>query len=297
MRRSSLLFIIPLVLVVSAVGIVAYLLTQGLQLEQLIETVGYIGLFAIVFAESGLFFGFFFPGDSLLLTAGLLSSRQVPRMLRFIGTRLSWTALCRPDLICPTYLSWCAQPSCQQSPPFALLYDQPYLNIYILLPLLFVAAVLGDTVGYWFGVKTGPLLFKREDSLFFKRRHLLKAQAFYEKHGGKTITLARFLPIIRTFAPIVAGAAEMKYRRFALFNVLGGFVWAIGVTLLGYVLGRLFGSIEGVDRYFTLLVLAFFFIPGLPTLIHLWRENREKIFGLARRLLRREKASASELEE
>jgi membrane-associated protein len=203
-----------------------------------------VGLFAIVFAESGLFFGFFLPGDSLLLTAGLLASRNA-------------------------------------------------LNIFVLIPLLFTGAVLGDTVGYWFGAKTGPLIFRREESLFFRRKNLLKAKAFYEKHGGKTITLARFMPFVRTFAPIVAGAVGMNYRRFLFFNLLGGVAWAIGITLLGYYLGTAFGTIEGVDRYFTLLVLAFFFIPGIPTLIHLWRDNREKILGwVSSRLMRRQAPEA-----
>ncbi len=211
-----------------------------LDLVQLIETVGYIGLFAIIFAESGLFFGFFLPGDSLLLTAGLLASRGV-------------------------------------------------MNEFILVPGLFIAAVLGDTVGYWFGAKTGPRIFNRPNSFLFKRENLLKAKAFYEKHGGKTVTLARFIPVVRTFVPIVAGAAEMHYGRFLFFNVFGALAWAVGVTLLGFGLGRAFGSIEGVDKYFTLLVLAFFFIPGLPTLIHLWKENREKLLGYVRHWLRRDK--------
>jgi membrane-associated protein len=211
-----------------------------LDLVQLIETVGYVGLFAIIFAESGLFFGFFLPGDSLLLTAGLLASRGI-------------------------------------------------MNEFILVPGLFIAAVLGDTVGYWFGAKTGPKIFNRPNSFLFKRENLLKAKAFYEKHGGKTVTLARFIPVVRTFVPIVAGAAEMHYGRFLFFNVFGALAWAVGVTLLGFGLGRAFGSIEGVDKYFTLLVLAFFFIPGLPTLIHLWKENREKLLGYVRHWLRRDK--------
>jgi len=210
-------------------------------LVKLIETVGYAGLCAIVFAESGLFFGFFFPGDSLLLTAGLLASRGV-------------------------------------------------LKLPLLIPLLFVSAVLGDTVGYWFGAKTGPPLFNRPSSLLFRRENLLKAKAFYDKHGGKTITLARFLPFIRTFAPIVAGAVSMNYSRFLAFNFLGAVLWAIGMPLLGYYLGRAFGTIEGVDRYFTLLVLAFFFIPGLPTVIHVWKDNREKILAWVRRRLVRQEA-------
>jgi len=212
-----------------------------MDLVKLIETVGYAGIFAIIFAESGLFFGFFLPGDSLLLTAGLLASRGI-------------------------------------------------LNEFILIPGLFIAAVLGDQVGYWFGAKTGPLIFTRDNSLLFRRKNLLAAKAFYEKHGGKTITLARFLPFIRTFAPIVAGAAEMNYKRFVMFNLLGGFLWAICVTLLGYGLGKAFGNIEGIDKYFTLLVIAFFFIPGLPTLIHLWNDNKDDILAWVKKRLARKQA-------
>jgi membrane-associated protein len=217
---------------------------MGFDLVKLIETVGYLGLFFIIFAESGLFFGFFFPGDSLLLTAGLLSSRGI-------------------------------------------------LDIRILIPLLFVAAVLGDNIGYWFGAKTGPYLFTRPNSFLFKRENLLKAHAFYERHGGKTITLARWVPVVRTFAPIVAGAASMEYRRFFMFNVVGAALWAVGMPLLGYGLGIWFGSIEGIDKYFTILVLLFFFIPGIPTLVHLWRDNREKLFDLFRKHVLRRKPAAS----
>ena len=213
----------------------------GIDLVKLIETIGYAGLFAIVFAESGLFFGFFFPGDSLLLTAGLLASRGM-------------------------------------------------LNIAILLPGLFISAVAGDQVGYWFGAKTGPMIFNRENSLLFRRKNLLAAKAFYDKHGGKTITLARFIPFIRTFAPIVAGAVSMNYRRFVFFNFLGGAVWAIGMTLLGYFLGRTLGTVEGIDKYFTLLVLAFFFIPGLPTLIHVWRDSKDDILAWIKKRLSRKQA-------
>ena len=138
-----------------------------MDLVKLIESVGYVGIFAIIFAESGLFFGFFLPGDSLLLTAGLLASRGL-------------------------------------------------MNIWILIIIVPIAAILGDNVGYWFGKKTGPRIFNRENSRFFKRKNLLAARAFYEKHGGKTIILARFMPFIRTFAPIVAGAVEMDYRHAAV---------------------------------------------------------------------------------
>jgi membrane-associated protein len=189
-------------------------------LAQLIETVGYIGLLAIVFAESGLFFGFFLPGDSLLLTAGLLASQGK--------------------------------------------LDLPTLAIGV--PL---AAILGDSVGYWFGKKTGPRIFSREDSLLFRRKNLLAAKAFYDRHGGKTIVLARFMPFIRTFAPIVAGAVEMPYPRFLFFNVVGGLIWGTGVTAAGYYLGQ---SFPDIDRYFLAVVAAVIVLSALPTMIHLARE-------------------------
>ncbi|MBI1802533.1 MAG: VTT domain-containing protein [Chloroflexi bacterium] len=205
---------------------------QWISPEFLITT-GYVGLFAVIFAESGLFFGFFFPGDSLLLTAGLLAS-----------------------------------------------HAESGLDIKILVPLLFVAAVLGDNVGYWFGFKAGPRIFNRENSLLFRRKNLLAAKDFYERHGGKTIVLARFMPFIRTFAPIVAGAAEMEYRRFFGFNLLGGFLWACCVTLIGYTLGNV---VPGIDKYFTPIVLLVIFISVLPTAIHLWRSERHEIMAALRR--------------
>ena len=205
---------------------------QFLDPRTLIETFGYLGLFIIVFAESGLFFGFFLPGDSLLLTAGLFAYKGE-------------------------------------------------LNLWILMPLLFVAAVLGDNVGYWFGRKTGPPLFKREESLLFKPKNLLAARAFYEKHGGKTIILARFMPFIRTFAPIVAGAVEMEYRRFMAFNLVGGLLWGTGVTLAGYGLGSLFPP-EVLDRYFLIIVLGVIALSVTPTALHLWNDNRRAIFAWLR---------------
>ena len=216
-------------------------------LEQIIQTVGYVGLFAIIFAESGLFFGFFLPGDSLLLTAGLLASRGV-------------------------------------------------LNIWLMLPLLAVAAILGDNVGYWFGKKAGPRIFNRENSRFFKRKNLLAAKAFYDKHGGKTIVLARFMPFIRTFAPIVAGAVEMHYRRFVFFNFFGGLLWAVGVTLVGFFIGQFFGSTvdpETLDKYFLILVGVVIFISALPAMIHIWRDNKDEIL---RRLGRKPGPAAAAIE-
>jgi membrane-associated protein len=209
-------------------------------LAQIIQTVGYIGLFAIVFAESGLFFGFFLPGDSLLLTAGLLAS-------------------------------------------------QGKLDLAMLLIILPIAAILGDSVGYWFGKKTGPRIFSRDDSLLFRRKNLLAAQTFYERHGGKTIVLARFMPFIRTFAPIVAGAAEMRYTRFLFFNVVGALLWGIGVTVAGYYLGQ---SIPNIDRYFLVVVAAVIVLSALPAMIHLGRE-----YGplLRRRLVARSRAARTQI--
>ena len=202
-------------------------------LVSLIETVGYIGLFLIVFAESGLFFGFFLPGDSLLLTAGLLASRG-------------------------------------------------QLDVTILLIALPIAAILGDSVGYWFGKRAGPRIFTRENSLLFRRRNLLAAKAFFERHGGKAIVLARFMPFIRTFAPIVAGAAEMKYSRFLLFNVVGGLIWGAGVTAAGYYLGQ---TIPGLDRYFLAIVAVVILVSALPAMLHMLKEyGPEARYSLRRRL-------------
>ena len=192
-------------------------------LPELIKTWGYLGLFFVVFAESGLFFGFFFPGDSLLFTAGFLASRG-------------------------------------------------FLNIWILVPLMVVAAISGDSTGYFIGNKFGDWLMKKRDSLFFKRRYLLEAQQFYEKHGGKTIMLARFVPAVRTFAPIVAGMAKMEYRKFISYNVWGGLVWGVGMTCLGFFLGSI---IPNVDKYLLPIVGAIIVLSVLPGAVHLWN-GREK---------------------
>ena len=205
---------------------------EWLDPRYIIEALGpfvYVGLFLIIFAESGLFFGFFLPGDSLLLTAGLFA---------YEGS----------------------------------------LNLWWLIPLLFVAAVLGDNVGYWFGRKTGPPLFTRDESFLFKPRNLKAAHDFYEKHGGKTIILARFMPFIRTFAPIVAGAVQMNYRSFMIYNLIGGLVWAVGVLVAGYVLGSIFPP-EVLDRYFVLIVVIVIAISVAPTGWHLWQENGDAILA------------------
>jgi membrane-associated protein len=201
----------------------------GIDLAELIRTIGYIGIIAIIFAESGLFFGFFLPGDSLLLTAGLLAARGE-------------------------------------------------LNLWILLITLAPAAILGDNVGYWFGKKAGPPIFNRENSLLFRRKNLLAAKAFYEKHGGKTITIARFMPFIRTFAPIVAGAVEMEYSRFMLFNLLGGLLWAVGVTLAGYFLGQWMPP-EVLDKYFLIILVVVILISASPAMVHAWKEYRQEVWA------------------
>lgn len=190
--------------------------------QTLIAVSGLIGLIGIVFAETGLFFGFFLPGDSLLFTAGLLAS-------------------------------------------------EGHLPIAWLLIGAFVAAVAGDSVGYAFGKKAGPAIFTKQDSVFFNKEHIARAQHFYEKHGKKTIILARFLPIIRTFAPIVAGVGMMPYRTFIIFNVIGGFLWTIGMIMLGYIFGSL---IPDPDRYILPMVLVIIILSATPTLREIFRKRR-----------------------
>ncbi len=183
---------------------------------------GYVGLFAIIFTETGLFFGFFLPGDSLLVTAGLLISQGLPLDLGRLGL------------------------------------------------LLTVAAVAGDTLSYWIGRVSGPRLFAREDSLLFKRKHLQAAAEFYAKHGAKTIVLARFMPIIRTFAPVVAGAAAMDYRKFWIYNVVGGVAWIWSMLLTGYFLGS---RVPGVGKHLEKVIIVVIFLSILPGIIS-WLRNR-----------------------
>lgn len=206
-------------------------------LAALIETVGYLGIFGIVFAETGLLFGFFLPGDSLLFTAGILASQGI-------------------------------------------------FSIVPLCLLLFIAAVSGDSVGYYIGHKFGRRLFHREDSIFFHKDHLVSAQKFYEKHGGKTIILARFMPIIRTFAPVVAGIGNMEYSKFLAFNIVGGFLWTAGLPLAGYFLGR---AIPDVDRYLLPIIALIVLISIAPGIYHAvnTKEKREQIYATAKGLLER----------
>jgi membrane-associated protein len=143
--------------------------------------------------------------------------------------------------------------------------------IWLLMLSLIAAAIIGDTVGYWFGAKVGNRLYARPDSRLFKRKHLLRTQAFYEKHGGKTIVLARFIPIVRTFAPVVAGVAKMPYSQFVFFNVAGGVLWVVLCCMAGYILGNAIGNI---DRYILPIAAFIIVISVLPPALHVWKENR-----------------------
>ena len=207
---------------------------------------------AIIFAESGLFFGFFLPGDSLLFLAGFMTSAGA-------------------DAFTPPGASGEALRAVYEGMP-------PLL---VMLPVFFAAAVLGDQVGYWFGKKVGPAIFTREDSRFFKQSHVRKAHAFFEKYGPKTIFIARFVPIVRTFAPIVAGVGEMKYRTFLRWNILGAFAWAVGITSLGAVLG----NVSVVRDHIEIAILGIVGISLLPVFIELYRSRKhgdhiEDLLGL-----------------
>lgn len=196
---------------------------QLTDVQQLVRAGGYVGLTAIIFAETGLLIGFFLPGDSLLVTAGLLAAQ----------------------------------------PKFGL-------NVWVLGLLLTVAAILGNSLGYAIGKYSGPRLFTRDDSLLFKKKHLFRAQAFYEKHGGKTLVIARFMPIVRTFVPVVAGMAQMEYRAYTAYNVLGAVLWIWSMLFIGNFLGRF---IPGVEHHIEKVILLVIFASLLPGLISWWRER------------------------
>lgn len=194
-------------------------------LPALVQWAGYFGLTLIIFTETGLFFGFFLPGDSLLVTAGLLASQGLP------------------------------------------------LDVYALGALLNAAAILGDNTNYWIGRLAGSRILKQRDSFFFKRKHVDRAHEFYERHGAKTIVLARFMPIVRTFAPLVAGIATMRYRVFLTFSVLGGTLWIWSMLFTGYFLGR---YVPGIDKHIELVIIVVIFLSILPGLIGWWKERRRK---------------------
>ena len=187
--------------------------------QGLIQWGGTLLVCLIVFVETGLFVGFFLPGDSLLVTAGVFSAAGV-------------------------------------------------LKIGELAPLVTLCAIAGDQMGYWIGRRAGHALYRREDSIFFKRRHLDRAHAFYEKYGGKTVILARFMPIVRTFCPPVAGAAEMRYARYLAFDVIGGCAWGGGLVLSGYFLGSV---VPNIGQRIHWVIAAVVILSLLPAFIGGWR--------------------------
>lgn len=197
-----------------------------LEPKQLVESLGFWGghlaIWSIIFAESGLFVGFFLPGDSLLFASGFLAS-------------------------------------------------QGFLNIFALIVGCSICAVAGDNVGYVTGKRFGHKLFSKEDSLFFHKNHIIKAQNFYDKHGKKTIVIARFMPVVRTFAPIVAGIGKMDYATFFKFNILGGLVWTSSLSALGFLLGK---SIPDIDKYLLPISIGIVVISVIPSLLHLLPERK-----------------------
>ncbi|HUO56291.1 MAG TPA: VTT domain-containing protein [Candidatus Paceibacterota bacterium] len=190
-------------------------------LIHVVEYVGYPGLFTAVFLESGVFFGFFFPGSSMLFTAGLLAATGV-------------------------------------------------FNAWILISLMAIAAILGDSVGYWFGSYVGVSLFFKEDSRWFKHAYLEQAKDFYDRHGVLAVILARFVPIVRTFAPIIAGIVNMRYRLFLTYNIIGALLWAAGVTTLGYFLGS---KVPGIASYITPIIFIIIVASLIPIF---WKLRKPK---------------------
>jgi len=183
--------------------------------KSLVMWAGYVGLFAIIFAETGLLVGFFLPGDSLLVTAGLFAATGELNIL--------------------------------------------YLNL-----LLIPAAVLGNSAGYWIGYKSGPRLFKREQSLLFRKDYLIRTKLFYEKHGASTMIITRFMPILRTFAPIVGGIGQMNYKKFTYYNLIGAIGWIISMTFIGFFLGR---TIPNIDKHIEKVIVVVVFLSLLPAII------------------------------
>src|SRR5450759_3163777 len=188
-------------------------------IKELVRWAGYPGLSMIVFSETGLLVGFFLPGDSLLITAGVFAAAG-------------------------------------------------YFDITVLIFLLIAAAVIGDATGYFIGLKGGQALYAREESRFFKRKHLLKMKEFYEQYGPITIFMARFMPFARTFAPVVAGIAEMKYRRFASYNIIGGVAWITSMLLIGYFLGSTIPNVEKNIHYVVIVVVFLSLLPGIIKYVH-----------------------------
>jgi membrane-associated protein len=186
--------------------------------QSIISKGGFYLLLIVIFAETGLFFGFFLPGDYLLVLAGLL---------------------------CATHI-----------------LD---VDIFVLLASLIAAGILGNFTGYWFGYRTGPMLFKRNESFFFKKRYVTMAEEFYAKYGGMALVLGRFFPIIRTFAPIFAGVVKVNFRKFTLYNIIGSATWVCTLTLAGFFLGRKYP--DEIKFYLKYVILGLILITSIPLLI------------------------------
>jgi len=206
------------------VDLVTGLATGRYSLDDLVHWGGYVVLVVIVFTETGLLVGFFLPGDSLLITAGLVAATG-------------------------------------------------HLNIWWLNGLLIVAAVVGDSVGYAIGRRLGPKLFTRPKSLLFNPRHVERTRAFYARHGARTIVIARFVPIVRTFAPVVAGVGQMEYRQFVFYNVAGGVGWVTSMTWAGYFLGQVVPNISERIHIVVVIVIA---LSLIPIVVELVRERRRR---------------------
>lgn len=191
-------------------------------MESAILQAGLLAIGLVIFAESGLLIGFFLPGDTLLVSAGILASQQI--------LPLNW-----------------------------------------LVVVVVTAAIIGDNVGYQIGLKAGPRLFKKSDSLFFRKEYVLKAEEFYEKHGGKTIIMARFVPMVRTFAPVVAGIGKMSRRRFAAFNIIGGVLWGAGLPLVGYYVAS---RIPGIEKFITPILLLVGVVSFASAFWHLLKDPK-----------------------
>jgi membrane-associated protein len=199
------------------------ILTGHYSLDALIQWGGYLLLVAIVFAETGLLIGCFLPGDSLLITAGLLAAAG-------------------------------------------------HLNIWWINALLIAAAIIGDSVGYAIGARLGPHIFTREKSLLFNPQHVVRTRRFYEKYGPKTIVIARFVPIIRTFAPVLAGVGVMEYRRFLTYNVVGGIGWVASMSWAGYLLGQ---AVPNISKHMHVLVIVIIMLSCIPIAVEVYRERRK----------------------
>ncbi len=223
--------------------------TNLIQPQWYINTGGLWFILLVVFAETGLFAGFFLPGDSLLFVAGIFSEGD-----DLLGIK-------------PILLS-----------ALGFKFNEPFLNLIFLGVLISIAGILGNTVGYWFGRKSGPFLFDRKDTFFFKKKYLYQAKDFYEKHGGSAIVMARFLPIVRTFAPIIAGVVQMDRKRFSFYNVTGSIAWVFTMLFAGHYLQTFILNSFDFDlkKHLEIIVIGIVLITTLPVIIKIFSTKKKK---------------------